>query len=37
MTFEITIAIITIWIGIAVFIFRLDRKIKKIEDHLREK
>jgi CcmD family protein len=37
MTFEITAAIIVIWIGIAVFIFRLDRKIKKVEDSLREK
>jgi len=37
MTFEITTAIIVIWIGIAVFIFRLDRKVKKIEESLREK
>ena len=37
MTFEITTAIIVIWVGIAVFIFRLDRKVKKIEDNLREK
>ncbi|MCL1865152.1 MAG: CcmD family protein [Spirochaetes bacterium] len=37
MTFEITAAIIVIWIGIAVFIFRLDRKVKKIEGSLREK
>ena len=34
MTFEITAAIIVIWIGIAIFIFRLDRKVKKIEDEL---
>jgi CcmD family protein len=31
MTFEITAAIIVIWIGIALFIFRLDRKVKKLE------
>jgi len=37
MTFEITAAIIVIWLGIAVFIFRLDRKVKKIEENLREK
>ena len=35
MTFEITAAIIVIWIGIAIFIFRLDRKVKKIEDELK--
>ena len=37
MTFEITAAIIIVWIGIAIFIFRLDRKVKKIEEELREK
>jgi CcmD family protein len=37
MTVEITAAIIVIWIGIAIFIFRLDRKIKKVEENLREK
>jgi CcmD family protein len=37
MTFEITAAIIVVWIGIALFIFRLDRKVKKIEEELREK
>ncbi|MCL1832965.1 MAG: CcmD family protein [Leptospirales bacterium] len=37
MTFEITAAVIVIWIGIALFIFRLDRKVKKIEEELREK
>ena len=37
MKFEITAAIIVIWIGIALFIFRLDRKLKKIEEELREK
>ena len=37
MTFEITTAIIIVWIGVAIFIFRLNRKVKKIEDELREK
>ena len=37
MTIEITSAIIIVWIGIALFIFRLDRKVKKIEEELREK
>jgi CcmD family protein len=37
MTFKITAAIIVIWLGIAIFIFRLDRKVKKIEEELREK
>ena len=37
MTFEITAAIIAVWIGIAISIFRLDRKVKKIEENLREK
>jgi CcmD family protein len=37
MTIEITAAIIVIWIGIAIFIFRLERKVKKIEENLREK
>jgi CcmD family protein len=37
MTYEITAAIIVVWIGIAVFIFRLDRKVKKLEEISREK
>ncbi len=37
MTIEITATILIIWFGIALFIFRLDRKVKKIEEELGEK
>lgn len=37
MTIEITATILIIWFGLAVFLFRLDRKVKKIEEELGEK
>lgn len=37
MNIEITAAILIIWIGIAFLIFRLDRKVKKIEEVMGEK
>jgi len=37
MTIEVTASILIIWFGIAIFIFRLDRRVKKIEEELGEK
>jgi len=37
MTIEVTAAILIIWFGIAIFLYRLDRKVKKIEEQLGEK
>lgn len=37
MTISVTATILIIWFGIAIFIFRLDRKVKKIEEELDEK
>jgi len=32
MTIEVTATILIIWFGIALFIYRLDRKVKNIEE-----
>ncbi|PKL18441.1 MAG: hypothetical protein CVV49_06145 [Spirochaetae bacterium HGW-Spirochaetae-5] len=32
MTIEVTATILIIWLGIALFIYRLDRKVKKLEE-----
>lgn len=37
MTIEVTATILMIWFGIAFFIYRLDRKVRKIEEELDEK
>jgi len=37
MTIEVTSAILIIWFGIAIFLYRLDRKVKKLEEELGEK
>ncbi len=37
MTIEVTATILIIWLGIAVFIFRLDRKVKRLEEESGEK
>lgn len=37
MTIEVTATILIIWFGIAIFLYRLDRKVKKIEEELGEK
>jgi len=37
MTIEVTATILIIWFGIAIFLYRLDRKVKKIEEEFGEK
>ncbi len=37
MMIEITATILIIWVGIALFLYRLDRKVRKIEEELGEK
>jgi len=37
MQIEITVTILIIWFGIALFIYRLDRKVKKQEEDSGEK
>lgn len=37
MTIEVTATILIIWFGIALFLYRLERKVKKIEEQLGEK
>ncbi len=36
MTIEVTATILIIWFGIALFIYRLDRKVKRLEESTRE-
>jgi CcmD family protein len=36
MTIEVTATILIIWLGIALFIYRLDKKVKKLEEESRE-
>ncbi len=33
---EVMTIVLIIWIGIALFLFRLDRKLKKIEEDINE-
>ena len=33
---EVMTVVLVIWIGIALFLFRLDRKLKKIEGEINE-
>lgn len=37
MTIEVTATILIIWLGIALFIYRLDKKVKKLEAESDEK
>jgi CcmD family protein len=33
---EVMTIVLIIWVGIALFLFRLDRKLKKIEEDINE-
>ncbi len=37
MTIKVTLTILIIWFGIAFYLFTLDRRVKRIEEELREK
>lgn len=37
MTFEVTATVLIIWLGLAVFIYRLYRKLNRIEGEIIEK